>query len=128
MTATGITYADPSEVDWDDDSGRRRKTLRTHQDEWGVGFGDRTLDWQNEALCVEHRDLFCQTIDGGYDRWHVEQRAKKICWNCPVVDECFAWALDQPETKFANLGVVGGRNFQQRSAARQKLISELVFS
>ncbi|MFH8625942.1 WhiB family transcriptional regulator [Streptomyces vietnamensis] len=44
-------------------------------------------------------------------------RAKALCWTCPVLQECRAWALDNPG--LATHGIWGGLTPKQRSTYRR---------
>ncbi|WP_353050494.1 WhiB family transcriptional regulator [Cellulosimicrobium sp. Marseille-Q4280] len=63
--------------------------------------------WQDEALCAQtDPELFFPQKGGS------TAEAKKVCRQCPVVDECLEWAIDAGEEH----GVWGGMSERERSA------------
>lgn len=68
--------------------------------------------WQDEALCAQtDPELFFPEKGGS------TTEAKKVCRQCPVIDECLEWAIDAREDH----GVWGGMSERERTAyARTK--------
>ena len=55
-------------------------------------------DWQARGRCRDHpADLFFPEEESRRDRRMLEDRAKRICQDCPVVAECRRHALSTPE-------------------------------
>lgn len=70
------------------------------------------MNWRKSALCAQV----------GGDFWYAEKgdhaavaHAKKICRQCPVIQECLSHALQQNEEH----GVWGGMTKRERQAARR---------
>ncbi len=74
---------------------------------------DESSDWQRRAACRgEHAPAFFPPLH--FERKPVrlarERRAKAVCRQCPVIDECLGYALDAREPH----GVWGGLTETER--------------
>lgn len=68
--------------------------------------------WQEEALCAQVDPALFFPEKGGSTR-----QAKKVCGECPVREQCLAWAIEAGEEH----GVWGGLSERERAAyARTK--------
>jgi len=88
------------------------------------GGGDQhsNVSWRDEALCAQddNPDKWFMSGDGGNDA-----PAKKVCQNCPVQEECLAYAVKHGE----RFGVWGGANKKERDGltidSRGKVVKKL---
>ncbi|TDB86477.1 hypothetical protein E1264_17930 [Actinomadura sp. KC216] len=46
-------------------------------------------------------------------------KAKRLCWQCDVSDECLRWALSLPARE-AHIGVCGGLTYEERLRLRRR--------
>lgn len=68
-------------------------------------FEFQATPWMEHAACQEHDTELFFAERGGETR-----RAKAICQQCPVIDECLAYALELPNI----VGIWGGTSGKQR--------------
>jgi WhiB family transcriptional regulator, redox-sensing transcriptional regulator len=86
---------------------------------------DERMEWVAAARCIgEEPELFFPV---GTTRPAMEQaeRAKAICRDCPVIDECLEWSLATAQ----DAGVWGGLSEEERRdirRARRRRASSLV--
>ncbi len=72
---------------------------------------ERDTSWRAQAACQWHDpEIF---FPQSYQESH---EAKRICASCPVVNECFLYALSVPTQ--SDHGVYGGTTPMQRTALR----------
>jgi len=71
--------------------------------------------WQGEALCrqVDIGDMFFPDKGGS------TKEAKRICAQCPVVDECLEYALAKQE----RFGIWGGYSERERRRMLRGLVA-----
>ncbi|MFE6895200.1 WhiB family transcriptional regulator [Streptomyces sp. NPDC057694] len=87
--------------------GGRRKAMRTSLipllSDW---------EWQEKAACrgMDSSMFFSPAGERGRRRTRREERARRICGRCEVVEECGAMALDYKE----HYGVWGGMSAGER--------------
>lgn len=97
-----LTTPHTSYGSWDDETSDLAELLE---------LLDQRPTWHRQAACrggVEGVDWFAPGAAG-------IERAKEACADCPVLDECRAWALEQgPELH----GVWGGLSKADRSAIK----------
>ncbi|WP_369383755.1 WhiB family transcriptional regulator [Streptomyces sp. cg36] len=85
--------------------------MRRHQRRTGPAPRDRE-DWRHSAACRDMApEVFFSPRRHGPSPAEVE-RAKAICFTCPVQPECLSWALRNKETT----GVWGGMSATERRA------------
>jgi WhiB family redox-sensing transcriptional regulator len=69
----------------------------------------------NQALCAEaDPDLFVPIGQGVSVR-----KAKAICNRCPVIAECLAWALENPDTN----AIYGGLTYRERVKLQRQQVA-----
>ncbi len=70
--------------------------------------------WQGLAACrgMDLEAFFHPTGERGHDRRNREERAKRVCATCPVLDPCRRWARTVQEP----FGVWGGESEDERRA------------
>ena len=72
-------------------------------------------DWRDRARCREEDpELFFPVGTGDPAKVQIAA-AKKICAQCPVVEPCLTWALDNGQT-----GVWGGTSDEERQSIRRR--------
>lgn len=72
-------------------------------------------DWRDRARCREaDPELFFPVGTGDPAKAQIAE-AKKVCAQCPVVEPCLRWALDNSQT-----GVWGGTSDEERQAIRRR--------
>jgi len=73
------------------------------------------MEWAQRAACVDSDpDLFFPVgTTGPAERETLA--AKQVCFRCPVIDECLAWALDTGQAS----GVWGGTSEWERAMVHQ---------
>lgn len=73
----------------------------------------RKADWRDEGLCRSDNenpeDWF--PVGGGREAQAAENHAKAVCWQCPSMEACGRWALDNREP----VGVWGGMTEGERA-------------
>lgn len=69
-------------------------------------------EWQHDGACrnVDPEIFFLEDRVRGSEKREREQKAKKVCQTCPVINECLQHALTVPET----YGVWGGMTADER--------------
>jgi WhiB family transcriptional regulator, redox-sensing transcriptional regulator len=75
-----------------------------------------THEWMDKAACVD--------VDIHHDAWHPNTanyladtyEALRLCNDCPVVDECLNYALDEN----LEYGIYGGMTQEERRAMRKR--------
>ena len=78
-----------------------------------IVYSYMALRWMDDALCREvDSDLFFPERDEGPSL----RRAKAICRQCPVIQECLEWAVADPSLS----GVLGGTSSRQRMQLRKE--------
>lgn len=77
--------------------------------EWG---------WQDTAACRGEDLVLFFGPDGerAPEREIREEKAKRICWGCPVRTECLDYAVSRPE----KYGTYGGLNEDERASERRR--------
>lgn len=77
----------------------------------GRGVASDTEEtWRLRGACSEeHPDLFFPAGSGAASQAQARQ-AKQVCARCPVIDQCFAWALSTAQPH----GVWGGCSEEER--------------
>jgi WhiB family transcriptional regulator, redox-sensing transcriptional regulator len=75
-----------------------------------------TWDWQLESLCrgLDSSVFFHPDGERGRARTQREERAKDVCRQCPVIQQCAAHALEVGET----YGIWGGLTESERHLLR----------
>ena len=80
---------------------------------------DQDQAWRDQAACKGQGDLFFPPpmtdprLEVG--KWERFAKAKAICAECPVRDECLEWALD---TELPH-GIAGGLTENERNRIRR---------
>lgn len=73
-------------------------------------------NWRDHAACrQEDPDLFFPIGTTGPAQVQTQQ-AKAVCQQCPVREQCLAWALETDQT----IGVWGGTTELERRALRRR--------
>ncbi|MCX4546494.1 WhiB family transcriptional regulator [Streptomyces sp. NBC_01565] len=74
------------------------------------------MDWRHNAVCRdEDPELFFPTGNIGPALLQIEE-AKAVCRRCPVMEQCFQWALASGQ----DAGVWGGLSEDERRAIRRR--------
>lgn len=69
-----------------------------------------TPHWQKLGACrIEDGDLFFP-VGQSWEAQKQEAKAKAVCYRCPVMDRCLAWALETRQ----DVGVWGGLSEDER--------------
>jgi WhiB family transcriptional regulator, redox-sensing transcriptional regulator len=77
--------------------------------------GPATMEWQRLAACAgEDPDLFFPADPAGEDA-PLAAEARRVCARCPVLEECYEWALGTGQ----RTGVWGGETATQRRSVRR---------
>jgi WhiB family redox-sensing transcriptional regulator len=76
-----------------------------------VDLRETTVEWQQDAACVQHRD-----VDFFPARGESVRDAKAVCASCPVRVDCLDFAL---RLKVAH-GVWGGLSERERRSLRRE--------
>ena len=76
-------------------------------------------DWRAQAVCTEEQDPLFFPPDDDYSEENTRE-AKKICWGCPVWEQCREWAT---ENKIP-YGVWGGQSPATRGVKAPKKLPE----
>jgi WhiB family redox-sensing transcriptional regulator len=76
-----------------------------------IDIGDFAVDWQQDAACVQHRE-----VDFFPARGESVRDAKAVCACCPVRVQCLDFAL---RLKVAH-GVWGGLSERERRSLRRE--------
>lgn len=77
-----------------------------------IGSGADDLSWQDWAICpTVDPELFFPPKGGS------PAEAKRVCWTCPVIDECLEYALSNDE----RFGVWGGLSEPERRNLTREL-------
>jgi WhiB family redox-sensing transcriptional regulator len=93
--------------------GRGQRTLPV-VDERPVD--DEGPDWRQSARCRdEDPELFFPAGNSGPALLQAD-KAKTVCYLCPVMESCRRWAL----TTWPEFGVFGGMNEQERSVLKRR--------
>jgi hypothetical protein len=75
-------------------------------------------EWQDQALCTEHIELFdaAASTHRHPDRYHraAVRDAKLICEVCPVAGDCLTHALHTEHGEWSRWGVRGGLTEAER--------------
>jgi len=74
-------------------------------------------DWRDDALCADSAydpELWFPIGDGNDARAQAGI-ARAVCWDCPAMDACREWALDNLSD-----GVAGGLTEKERRAIRKR--------
>lgn len=80
-----------------------------------LNINDDERHWFDNAACVDApKKVFFATNKNGQDK------AKKFCKTCPVVEECLEWAFKT----YSWYGVFGGKTAYER----KKMINERMMS
>ena len=82
-----------------------RRFPALHEGDW---------DWQLSAACrgLDTASFYHPENERGPSRMRREMRAKAVCANCPVIQNCLRWALAAREP----YGVWGGLSVEEREA------------
>lgn len=76
-------------------------------------------DWRGKAVCTAEQDHLFFPPDDDYSEEKTRE-AKKICWHCPVWEQCLEWAT---ENKIP-YGVWGGQTPAERGVKPPKKLDE----
>lgn len=81
-------------------------------------------EWQLRARCrgMPAEVLFTAEQDKGRRRLDHEERAKRICRDCPVLNQCRQYAIDTAEP----YGIWGATTPQERRNLRRRIDTEVV--
>lgn len=74
--------------------------------------------WQAKAICADYPnapEIFYQADSIRDTDNSLTVFAKNMCSNCPVKEECLAYALEYPDVR----GVFGGTTSEDRKAIRK---------
>jgi WhiB family transcriptional regulator, redox-sensing transcriptional regulator len=77
-----------------------------------------TTDWRVKSACRDVDPEIFFAPDGeheGINRTRREQRAKNVCWECPVSGNCLNWALERNE-----MGIWGGMTEGERKSVKRR--------
>lgn len=100
----------------DSESDRRNYELAKisgrQYDEWDThDFPDYEFPaWRDQAACQGKGDLFFPARGDA----NTAMQAKLICRTCPVIQECLAYAVANPDL----VGIWGGKSWRQRKDLR----------
>ena len=73
------------------------------------------MSWRDHAACLDaDPDWFFPEV--GYGRGQDAIKARLICADCPVIDECLAWALAERPS----VGIFGGTSPLERDRIRRE--------
>ncbi|MEU9256762.1 WhiB family transcriptional regulator [Streptomyces sp. NPDC048270] len=67
------------------------------------------MDWRHKSQCRNQADVFFPNGETRDATLRVE-KAKALCAQCPVIDDCRKWALTSPE----EYGIWAGLDEQER--------------
>jgi WhiB family redox-sensing transcriptional regulator len=106
--------------------GRPRFATNPGRREYGrVTYGPAQLatelvaDWRPRAACSGYpNSLFFPSSDGADDK--AVERAKAVCFVCPVIDDCLEYALQTNQRS----GIWGGTSEKERKSLRRKWLAE----
>jgi WhiB family redox-sensing transcriptional regulator len=74
------------------------------------------MQWSDRAACLySDPDLFYPRKTVGPEAYEQNEKAKKVCRDCPVIRDCFNWAMRNREK-----GVWGGASEVERDRIRRK--------
>jgi WhiB family transcriptional regulator, redox-sensing transcriptional regulator len=90
-----------------------------------LALANADYSWRNRSICRDtDPDLFFPVGTTGQALLQIA-RAKEVCGECPVSDECLEYALETNQDS----GIWGGldeeqrRSIRRQSAARQRLLA-----
>jgi WhiB family redox-sensing transcriptional regulator len=75
-----------------------------------------TEDWRRHANCRTHNPELFFPVGTTGPAAHQTERAKSICFACPVMTECREWAIRKGEDS----GVWGGMDEHERRAMKRR--------
>jgi len=73
---------------------------------------DIAPSWKLQAVC---RGMDADLWFPSATEWYVVAKAKRICWQCPVRDECLDAGIDEPH------GIWGGMTPDERHRRKRRL-------
>ena len=73
-------------------------------------------DWRSQAACLDEDPELFFPIGSSDPALLQIQKAKPVCWRCPVVETCLDWAMETRQ----EAGVWGGLSEDERRALKRR--------
>ena len=82
-----------------------------------LALGSADYTWRKDAICRDtDPDLFFPVGTTGYALVQID-RAKQVCGECPVSDDCLQYAIETNQDS----GIWGGTSEEERRQIRRRL-------
>jgi len=82
-----------------------------------LALGSADYTWRKNAICRDtDPDLFFPVGSTGYALVQID-RAKQVCGECPVQDDCLQYAIETNQDS----GIWGGTSEEERRQIRRRL-------